>query len=111
MKILEELDLKTRQLRHTLVQGRNGKFFKVLTYQLYDATPPPEFHNFEVNVMECDARGRFRELNVPYYARFFSKEEALKHHEEVLANFDTLLQLEEAAGHKAEGAEKEEAKH
>jgi hypothetical protein len=111
MKVVEELRPKyDRQIRHTFIQARNGKYYKILTHQLYERTPPAEFHNFEVNVQEVDARGKYRELIVPYYRRYYSKDEALAHHQYLLENFDEALSIEEPkAEHKKE--EKEEAAH
>lgn len=100
MESVRELDPRApRQIRHTLVRGRDKKLYKVLTFQLYDRMPPPEFHNFEVNVQLVDDDEKFRELFVPYYRRYYSKEEALAHHGELLEKFDDLLQLEAPAEH------------
>lgn len=82
-----------RQLRHTQVQGRDDKFYKILTQQLYDRQPPPEFANFETVVNEVDEQGRYFVLVMPHLKRFMTREEALKHHEDLLDNFDERLQL------------------
>lgn len=113
MKVVREIPSKyTRQLKHTLVQARNGKHYQILTHQLYDRTPPPEFHNFEVNVQEVNDQGKFRELIVPYYRRYYSKDEALAHHQFLLETFDETLAIEEAkVEHKKEEKKEEEAHH
>ena len=110
MKVVQELAPRyARQIRNTLIQARNGKYYKILSHQLYDREPAPEFHNFEVNVQEVDERGKFRELIVPYYRRYYSKEEALAHHQSLLETFDETLTIEEPkVEHKKE---KEEAAH
>jgi len=106
MEVLRELDPRPpRQLRHTMVRGRDGRCYKVLTHQLYDRTPPPEFHNFEVNVQQVQENGGFKELNVPFYQRFYDKAKAMQAHDRLLEKFDDTLALEApAGGHK----EKEE---
>jgi hypothetical protein len=111
MKVVEELRPRyDRQLRNTLVQARNGTHYKILTHQLYDREPPAEFHNFEVNVQQVEPNGRFRELIVPYYRRYYVKEEALAHHQRLLESFDETLSIEEPKEHKKE-EKKEEAAH
>ena len=59
MKILQELPLvqRARQLRHTFVQGRDEKYYKILTFKLYDFKPSPEFATHETNVEEVNERG------------------------------------------------------
>lgn len=99
-----------RHLKHTLVQARDGRYFKILTYRLYERTPPAEFQNFEVNVMECDSRGKFRELNVPYFRRFFRAEDAIRFHDELLGKFDETLEIPEPKEH-GKKEEKEDAAH
>lgn len=100
MEVVRELGAeRPRHIRHTLVKGGDGKFYKVLTFRLYDMDPPDEFHNFEVNVMLCDEHGRFSELFVPYYRRTYSQEEAVRHHAELLQTFDETLALQAQAGH------------
>jgi len=96
VKILEELKPEwERVLRHTYVQGRDGKHYKVLTVQLYDKQPPPEFPNWEVNVEETDDRGKRRVLVQPVLKRFFDKKLALDFHGKLLETFDDFLHLVE----------------
>lgn len=96
MKILEELAPEwTRVLRHTYVQGRDGKRYKVITFQLYDRQPPPEFPNWEVNVEETDERGKRRVLIQPVLKRFFDRKLALDFHDKLLESFDEFLRLPE----------------
>ena len=103
MKVIKELETKnSRQLRHHFVQGRDSRFYKVLTFQLYDRQPPREFPNFEVNIQKVFENGSFKELVVPYLKRFFKKEEALIHHDSLLEKMDELLNLEEPKTHKKE---------
>lgn len=98
-----------RQLRHTFVQGRDGRHFRVVTFQLYDFEPAPEFHRYETNVQECDERGRWRMLQQPLLKRFYREENARKFHEQLLEHFDAVLNIPEpAAGH---AKEKSEAAH
>ncbi len=109
MKAIKELELKhTRQLRHTFVQGRDGNYYKILTFQLYDMPPPSEFANYEVNVQLVDENGRFKELVVPYLKRFKIKDDALKLHDVLLKDFDNILKLEAP---KEEKHEEKEAAH
>jgi hypothetical protein len=97
MKILEELAPEfDRQLKHTWVQGRDEKGYKVLTLQLYDKQPPPEFANWEVSVVEVDDRGKIRTLVQPVLKRFFDKKVALDYHQRLLESFDDTLKLAEA---------------
>lgn len=96
MRVIEELALKhDRQLRHTMVLGRDEKHYKIYTFQLYDHEPPAEFPNFEVNVQECEPDGTFHVLVQPFLKRFFRKGLALDMHQQLLDNFDELLQLPE----------------
>ena len=96
MKLIEELALNHgRQLRHTLVQGRDEKHYKVYTFRLYDTDPPAEFSNFEVNVQECEPDGTYRVLVQPFLKRFFAKDPAMKMHQQLLDEFDELLELPE----------------
>lgn len=98
MKVIEELALKHgRQLRHTMVQGRDEKYYKVYTFQLYENAPPAEFANFEVNVQEVEADGTFKILFQPLLKRFFVKAAALEEHQKLLDGFDDALKLEEPA--------------
>jgi hypothetical protein len=100
MKVIEELPLKhKRQLRHTLVQGRDEKHYKIFTFQLYDTAPPAEFPNYEVNVQECEADGSYKVLVQPYLKRFFARGLALDAHQKLLDEFDEALKLEEPAKH------------
>jgi hypothetical protein len=96
MKVVEELALgHARQLRHTLVQGRDEKHYRVYTFQLYEADPPAEFANFEVNVQQCEPDGTFKVLIQPLLKRFFTKGLALDFHQKLLDTFDEALRLEE----------------
>jgi hypothetical protein len=112
MKILQELTLveRARQLRHTFVQGLDGRHYKVLTFRLYGFKAPPEFATHETNVEEVNERGGRTVLVQPLLKRFFREDEALAFHQELLENFDKLLNLkapekkehkpaEKAAGH------------
>lgn len=95
-KILEELPAEwERVLRHTFVQGRDGKHYKIITFQLYDKTPPPEFPNWEVNVEETNEKGKRQVLVQPLLKRFFDRKVALDFHEKLLAEFDDTLKLQE----------------
>lgn len=114
VKILEELPASwERVLRHTLVQGRDGNHYKVISFQLYDKTPPPEFPNWEVNVEQVDERGQRRVLVQPVLKRFFDKKLALDFHAKLLENFDDFLHLVEPKKeeHKAKAAETKDAGH
>jgi len=107
MKILQELPLveRARQLRHTFVEGLDGKHYKVLTFALYDFKPPPEFATHETNVEETNERGGRQVLIQPLIKRFFREEEAMAFHQELLEKFDETLRLkapekkEAKAGH------------
>ena len=105
MKILQELPLveRARQLRHTFVQGLDGKHYKILTFKLYDFYSPPEFATHETNVEETNERGGRTVLVQPLIKRFFREEEATAFHQEVLETFDALLNLKapEKKEHKA----------
>jgi hypothetical protein len=110
MEVIKELEPShARQLRHTFVQGRDGNYYKILTFQLYEMAPPPEFANYEVNVQKVDKQGRFNELVVPFLKRFKVKEDALRLHDELLKEFDNILKLEELKEEKHEA--KEEGGH
>ena len=103
---------RARQLRHTLVQARDGRHFRVLTFKLYDADPPLEFHRYETNVQECDERGKFRVLVQPLLKRFYREEHALRFHEQLLQHFDRVLGIrEEAEGHKTDESSEAPAAH
>lgn len=107
MKSLKELPLvaQARQLRHTFVQGADEKYYKVLTFKLYDFTPPPEFATHETNVEEVNEQGARFVLVQPLIKRFFNEPEAVAFHQELLDNFDGILNLkapekkEAKAGH------------
>ena len=107
MKILQELPLveRARQLRHTFVQGLDGKYYKVLTFKLYDFHSAPEFATHETNVEEVNERGGRTVLVQPLIKRFFREDEALAFHQELLEKFDETLRLkapenkEAKAGH------------
>ena len=105
MKILKELDLvaRARQLRHTFVQGADEKYYKVLTFKLYDFNPPPEFATHETNVEEVNERGGRTVLVQPLIKRFFREDEAMAFHQELMEKFDETLRLK--------APEKKEAKH
>jgi hypothetical protein len=107
MKVVREEPLAhSRQLRHTLVQGRDGKYYKIYTFQLYDTPPTAEFPLYEVSVTEVDASGRYRILVQLLLKRFYEKEDALKQHEALLEGGDDLLGLKAPEkGKKEEGAE------
>jgi hypothetical protein len=110
MELIRELDPRPpRQIRHTMVRGRDGNCYKVLTYRLYDRPPPPEFQNFELNVQLVQENGGYQELFVPYFRRFFDQAKALEAHDRLLESFDDTLELEApAAGHKEKEKEKAE---
>ena len=102
---------RARQLRHTFVQGADEKYYKILTFRLYDFKVPPEFATHETNVEEVNEKGARYVLVQPLIKRFFSEKEALDFHQELLDNFDTLLNLKapekkehKAAPGKAEGS-------
>ncbi|HZN62334.1 MAG TPA: hypothetical protein VFC90_08005 [Planctomycetota bacterium] len=96
MKILEELAPEfDRQLKHTWVKGRDEKGYKILTLQLYDKQPPPEFPNWEVSVVEVDERGKIRTLVQPLLKRYFDKQVALDFHQTLLETFDEFLKIPE----------------
>src|SRR2546426_8266868 len=95
MKNLKELELvpRARQLRHTFVQGADEKYYKVLTFKLYDFTPSPEFATHETNVEEVNERGGRTVLVQPLIKRFFREDEALAFHQQLLEKFDETLRL------------------
>ena len=107
MKILQELPLvqRARQLRHTYVQGKDEKHYKILTFALYDFKAPPEFATHETNVEEVNENGGRTVLIQPLIKRFFREEEAMAFHQELLEKFDETLRLkapekkEAKAGH------------
>jgi len=107
MKILQELPLveRARQLRHTFVEGLDGKHYKILTFALYDFKAPPEFATHETNVEETNEHGGRQVLIQPLIKRFFREDEAMAFHQELLEKFDETLRLkapekkEAKAGH------------
>jgi hypothetical protein len=111
MKILQELALveRARQLRHTFVQGADEKYYKVLTFRLYDFKAPPEFATHETNVEEVNERGGRTVLIQPLIKRFFDEAEATAFHQELLEKFDETLRLK--APEKKEHKPAEKAGH
>jgi hypothetical protein len=105
MKLIQELPLvaQARQLRHTFVEGADGKHYKILTFALYGFAVPPEFATHETNVEEVNERGGRTVLVQPLLKRFFRQEEALAFHSELLEKFDEILRLKapEKKEHKA----------
>ena len=107
MNILQELPLveRARQLRHTFVEGLDGKRYKILTFKLYDFKASPEFATHETNVEEVNERGGRTVLVQPLIKRFFREDEAMGFHQELLEKFDETLRLkapekkEAKAGH------------
>jgi hypothetical protein len=95
MRILQELPLvaRARQLRHTFVQGADEKYYKILTFRLYDFKVPPEFATHETNVEEVNEKGARYVLVQPLIKRFFSEKEALDFHQALLDDFDRILNL------------------
>jgi hypothetical protein len=95
MKILQELPLvaRARQLRHTYVEGLDGKKYKVITFALYDFKAPPEFATHETNVEETNDHGGRTVLVQPLIKRFFREDEAIAFHQELLESFDQTLRL------------------
>lgn len=98
MQILRELDPVpgARQLRHTFVQGTDGKHYKVLTMRLYDFPVGPEFATHETSVEQVTPEGDRRVLVQPFLRRFFAEKEALAFHQELLEKFDETLRLKPA---------------
>jgi hypothetical protein len=95
MKVLQELPLveRARQLRHTYVEGLDGKHYKVLTFKLYEFATSPEFATHETNVEEVNERGGRTVLVQPLIKRFFREDEAMAFHQELLEKFDQTLRL------------------
>ncbi len=95
MKILQELEpvARARQLRHTFVQGADGKHYKVLTSRLYGFSVGPEFATHETSVELVNPQGGRRALVQPFLKRFFDEPEALAFHQEILDKFDETLRL------------------
>ena len=107
MKLLQELPLveRARQLRHTYVEGLDGKHYKILTFKLYDFAVSAEFSTHETNVEEVNEHGGRTVLFQPLIKRFFREDEALAFHQELLEKFDETLRLKvpEKKEHKAAG--------
>jgi hypothetical protein len=99
MQILQEMAplARARQLRHTLVQGADGKPYTILTMRLYDFPVGPEFATHETSVERTEAGGGRRALVQPLLVRFFGEAEALAFHQELLEKFDERLNLKPAA--------------
>jgi hypothetical protein len=95
MKVLQELPLveRARQLRHTFVEGLDGKHYKVLTFKLYEFSVSAEFATHETNVEEVNERGGRTVLMQPLIKRFFREDEAMAFHQELLEKFDETLRL------------------
>jgi hypothetical protein len=95
MKVLQELPLveRARQLRHTFVEGLDGKHYKILTFKLYEFAVSGEFATHETNVEEVNERGGRTVLVQPLIKRFFREDEALAFHQELLEKFDETLRL------------------
>lgn len=105
VQIIEECKAEwERVLRHTHVTGRDGKHYKVITFQLYDHTPAVEFPNWEVNVEETNERGKRTVLVQPLLKRFFDRQVALDFHQKLLETFDDALKLQEPKEHKPAAA-------
>lgn len=92
--VREEKPLWNRQLRLTLVQGMDTKYYLVTTIKYYSFDVLDGRPNWEVNVTEVDARGNFRVLVQPHRKTFIEREPAEKHHAFLLENFDTFLKLQ-----------------
>ena len=95
MKVLQELPLveRARQLRHTYVEGLDGKRYKILTFKLYEFPVSPEFATHETNVEEVNERGGRQVLVQPLIKRFFREDEALSFHQQLMEKFDETLRL------------------
>ncbi len=95
MQILkEESPVWTRQLRMTLVQGVDTKYYLVTSIKYYSFDVIDGRPNFEVNVTEVDAKGNFKVLVQPHRKTFVDREPAEKHHAFLLENFDSFLKLQ-----------------
>lgn len=92
--VREETPLWNRQLRATLVQGVDTKYYLVTTIKYYSFDVVDGRANYEVSVTEVDAKGNFKVLVQPHRKTFIEKEPSVKHHQYVLDNFDSLLKLE-----------------
>ena len=99
VQILQELEpvVRARQLRHTFVQGADGRHYKVVTFRLYEFPAGPEFATHETNVERVEAGGGRRSLAQPFLKRFFDEKEALAFHQKLLDGFDEILGLKPAA--------------
>jgi hypothetical protein len=95
MKVLQELPLveRARQLRHTYVEGLDGKHYKILTFKLYEFPVSSEFATHETNVEEVNERGGRQVLVQPLIKRFFREDEALAFHQQLMEKFDETLRL------------------
>lgn len=95
MKLIKELPLQrqTKDFRHTLVQGRDGKFYTVTSWALYDRQVADWHENFEVMVNETKEDGTWDVTNGVYMKRFKTKDDAVEHHTWLLARFDETLKL------------------
>lgn len=91
--VREETPLWNRQLRMTLVQGVDTKYYLVTTIKYYSFDVIDGRANYEVNVTEVDDKGNFRVLVQPHRKIFIEREPTEKHHAFVLDNFDTFLKL------------------
>lgn len=95
MQVVREMSLAhPKGLRKTLVRGIDDRHYTIYTFRLYDRDPAPEFANFEVNVIQTDDHGDYQLLNQPFFQRFYSREEALARHEDLLESLDKTLQLQ-----------------
>ncbi len=90
----EESPIWTRQLRMTLVQGVDTKYYLVTSIKYYSFDVIDGRPNFEVNVTEVDAKGNFKVLVQPHRKTFVDREPAEKHHAFLLENFDSFLKLQ-----------------
>lgn len=91
--IREETPRWNRQLRQTLVQGVDTKYYLVTTIKYYSFDVVDGRPNYEVNVTEVDENGNFRVLVQPHRKTFIEKEPSVKHHQFLLDNFDSFLKL------------------
>lgn len=103
MRMIEDNETAAgRQLRRTLVEGRNLATYSVVTRQLYDRCPPPEFPNYETVVQHLPSSGGWTELVVPLQKRFHKQEDSLAFHDALLKDFDAMLKVPEPPPKKAE---------
>lgn len=95
MEYLRELPVHySKELRHSLVKGQDDKFYAIYTIQLYNFLLDDGRANFDTVVYETDSNGDFSRLWQQYNKRYHTREEALKHHEQIIRDFDTLLRIE-----------------